>query len=260
MYVPDMTDERDDKVAAEKRKREEAWVKSVERDLTERYAKINIIPVSNGGPFDSLTLGLYVIRVPEIVDEKGCIWCMEQLAKYGFDSSAGIISEFSEVKEENVRIKVAEVLRNFRGKNVVETLGKMLGDESDIVRRRALVSLERRSGVSLRDVLKPLVKGMLKGKIDMACGEYALKSIAEKSERGSELGLGELLEKGWGAVVEEIVNYEHLTTEEIRELRLKEKFGKIEQMMKKMEETKNFRGLKKRLEQHKVSNLAKALA
>ncbi|MEW6329704.1 MAG: HEAT repeat domain-containing protein [Candidatus Micrarchaeota archaeon] len=198
-------------------------------------------------------------KIIEILDADKCARCMKALGALGFESSVTVMSEFSKTADTGVKIAVADALRNFRGKRAVETLAGMLCDESGVVRNRALASLERRNDVLLRDVLKPLVNGMLAGKIDAALGEYALKTIAEKSEKGEDFGLGELLKKGWGAVGE-IVKYEHMTSEEIRENRIKEKWETIEQMMEKINKARNSAGLEKLSKKHEVRVLRNALS
>ncbi|MEW6329342.1 MAG: HEAT repeat domain-containing protein, partial [Candidatus Micrarchaeota archaeon] len=149
-----------------------------------------------------------MMKIKDYVTDS-CTACIDALGILAAESSLKIIMLFSEADDHFVRMSVARALGSFKGKEVIETLVRMMNDESFGVQKYAVESLERIGDPSAVD---EIIKATQRGKLfSVREGITAANNVGEKclstqeerdkfrkvSEKIADNIYGKIMEHNW---------------------------------------------------------------
>ena len=114
--------------------------------------------------------------VTKVLDVETCVECMKTLGVIGSKTSVRTIVSFAGADDARVRNAVAKALKNFRGKEAVETLCCMMLLDDEAVRRSAMISL---AAVGEPSSMGAIASAMREGRVRLESGNTTLKIINE---------------------------------------------------------------------------------
>ncbi len=154
--------------------------KEFERGLMHSYApfyNVAPLPIMTSIVTGDVEFFSSMMKIKDYVTDS-CTVCIDALGILAAESSLKIIMLFSEVDDHFVRMSVARALGSFKGKEVIETLVRMMNDETSGVQKYAIESFGRIGDPSAVD---EIIKAMQKGKLFwIREGIIAANSVGDK--------------------------------------------------------------------------------